>query len=160
MTKEQIFELLREEIEEITWKSQEGLTADTTLKELGFDSLDNIELIMRAEKKTGLSIPDEDVERVSSVGEMVDYLFARMKYGVESVVPKKEIVSEVKWQTGEPKEEGVYLVQIKNGIRTDCLFKWDDIVNGRLVKKYSWRIYKSCDVIAWCNLRDIKPYKE
>ena len=66
----------------------------------------------------------------------------------------------INWQTGTPKEEGVYLVQIKHGIRTDCLFDWKDVVDGRLVKKYSWKIYKSCDVLAWCKLSDIQPYKE
>ena len=155
MTKEQIFELLREEIEEKTWKSQEGLTADTTLKELGFDSLDNIELIMIAEKKTGLSIPDEDVEYVSSVGEMVDYLFERLKHGDEVVAPKKEVVSDVRWQTGEPKQDGEYLVSLEDG--SVCRDEWrvlygDDDMRG-------W-VYNSEDVIAWCKMSDIKPYKE
>ena len=154
MTKEQIFELLREEIEEITWKSHEGLTADTTLKELGFDSLDNIELIMRAEKKTGLSIPDEDVEHVSSVGEMVDYLFERLKHGVDAVVPKKEVVSEVKWQTGVPKERGAYLVSLANGeVGYDFFRFWENAT-------WFWQFNMDSEVKAWCKLSDINPYKE
>lgn len=68
--------------------------------------------------------------------------------------------SVIKWQTGVPKEEGTYLIQTKNGIRTDYLLEWREVVNGRFVTKYSWRIYNSCDIIAWCKLSDIKPYKE
>lgn len=151
MTKEQIFELLREEIKEITWKSQEDLTTDTTLKDLGFDSLDNIELIMRAEKKTSLSIPDEDVERVSSVGEMVDYLFERLKHGVEIVAPKKEVVSEVRWQTGEPKETGTYIVTTIEGFVGFSYYESNHFID----KEY----FRRC-ITAWCKLSDIKPYKE
>ena len=153
MAKEVIFKLLREEIEEITWKSHEGLTADTTLKELGFDSLDNIELIMRAEKKTGLSIPDEDVERVSSVGEMVDYLFVRFNKGAEVIAPKKETVSKVEWQTGVPKERGAYLVSLANGeVGYDYFGFWDNV-------EWVWQFNMDSEVKAWCKLSDIEPYK-
>lgn len=68
--------------------------------------------------------------------------------------------STIQWQTGKPKREGAYLIQLKNGIRIDYLIEWKDVVNGCLVTKYHWRAYNSCNIISWCKLSDIKPYKE
>ncbi len=42
--------------------------------DLGADSLDTVELIMEFEKEFDLTIPDEDAEKISTVGEAVDYL--------------------------------------------------------------------------------------
>lgn len=41
---------------------------------MGFDSLDNIELIMECEKEFDIAIPDEDVEKIETVKQAVDYL--------------------------------------------------------------------------------------
>ena len=66
----------------------------------------------------------------------------------------------INWQTGEPKKEGTYLIQTKDGLCTEYLIEWNNIANGRLVKEYCWRQHNSCDVLAWCKLTDIEPYKE
>ncbi|MGI9173902.1 MAG: acyl carrier protein [Rhodothermales bacterium] len=42
--------------------------------DLGADSLDTVELIMEFEKEFDLTIPDEDAEKISTVGDAVDYL--------------------------------------------------------------------------------------
>lgn len=42
--------------------------------DLGADSLDTVELIMEFEKEFGITIPDEDAEKISTVGEAIDYL--------------------------------------------------------------------------------------
>jgi acyl carrier protein len=42
--------------------------------DLGADSLDTVELIMEFEKEFGLSIPDEDAEKITTVGEAIDYI--------------------------------------------------------------------------------------
>jgi acyl carrier protein len=42
--------------------------------DLGADSLDIVELVMGIESAFGLSIPDEDAEKFSTVGEAVKYL--------------------------------------------------------------------------------------
>lgn len=42
--------------------------------DLGADSLDTVELIMEFEKEFELSIPDEDAEKIVTVGDAVDYL--------------------------------------------------------------------------------------
>jgi acyl carrier protein len=42
--------------------------------DLGADSLDTVELIMEFEKEFDLSIPDEEAEKIQTVGQAVEYL--------------------------------------------------------------------------------------
>jgi len=42
--------------------------------DLGADSLDTVELIMEFEKEFNLSIPDEEAEKIESVGDAVTYI--------------------------------------------------------------------------------------
>lgn len=43
-------------------------------KDLGADSLDTVELIMEFEKEFGISIPDEDAEKITTVGDAIAYI--------------------------------------------------------------------------------------
>lgn len=56
----------------------------------------------------------------------------------------------IKWHTGEPREKGMYLVTTKDGLIRITQFM---IEYG--IKAWAFGI----KVVAWCNLRDIKPYK-
>ena len=57
------------------------ITEDSKLKEdLGADSLDLFELVMALEDEYSVEIPAEDLEKLTSVGEVMDYLKAK---GVE-----------------------------------------------------------------------------
>ena len=47
--------------------------------DLGADSLDTVELVMEFEKAFNLQIPDEDAEKISTVGDAVKYLSAKVK---------------------------------------------------------------------------------
>jgi acyl carrier protein len=42
--------------------------------DLGADSLDTVELIMEFEKEFELSIPDEDAEKITTVGDAIQYM--------------------------------------------------------------------------------------
>jgi len=42
--------------------------------DLGADSLDTVELIMEFEKEFNLSIPDEEAEKIETVGDAVSYI--------------------------------------------------------------------------------------
>jgi len=42
--------------------------------DLGADSLDTVELIMEFEKEFGISIPDDQAEKISTVGDAIDYI--------------------------------------------------------------------------------------
>jgi hypothetical protein len=59
--------------------------------------------------------------------------------------------SVIKWQTGEPKEDGTYIITTDEG----------KIAIASFFVGYSPDIefFKIC-VTAWCKLSDIKPYKE
>ena len=46
--------------------------------DLGADSLDTVELVMEFEKAFNLQIPDEDAEKISTVGDAVKYLSAKV----------------------------------------------------------------------------------
>lgn len=53
----------------------------TFVEDLGADSLDIVELIMGIEEEFDIEIPDEDAEKLTSVGEAMNYTLA--KIGVE-----------------------------------------------------------------------------
>jgi len=42
--------------------------------DLGADSLDTVELIMEFEKEFDVSIPDEDAEKIATIGDAIEYL--------------------------------------------------------------------------------------
>ena len=42
--------------------------------DLGADSLDTVELIMAFEEEFGLEIPDQDAEKISTVGDVLNYI--------------------------------------------------------------------------------------
>ena len=50
------------------------------IDDLGADSLDLFELVMSMEEEFGVEIPSEDLEKIATVGDVIDYLKAK---GVE-----------------------------------------------------------------------------
>jgi acyl carrier protein len=44
------------------------------IDDLGADSLDTVELVMRFEEEFNVEIPDEDAEKITSVRDAVDYI--------------------------------------------------------------------------------------
>ena len=47
--------------------------------DLGADSLDTVELIIEFEKAFGISIPDDQAEKISTVGQAIEYIEANVK---------------------------------------------------------------------------------
>jgi len=47
--------------------------------DLGADSLDTVELIMEFEKEFNIAIPDDQAEKIGTVGQAVDYIQANAK---------------------------------------------------------------------------------
>jgi acyl carrier protein len=45
--------------------------------DLGADSLDTVELVMEFEKAFNLQIPDEDAEKISTVGDAIKYITSK-----------------------------------------------------------------------------------
>jgi len=53
----------------------ESITADTRLNEdLNADSLDVVEILMALEDEFGVEIPDEETEKMKTIGDVVDYI--------------------------------------------------------------------------------------
>ncbi len=54
---------------------EDDITDDASFtNDLGADSLDTVELVMEFEKEFDLTIPDEDAEKIATVGDAVSYL--------------------------------------------------------------------------------------
>lgn len=61
-------------VEESQISSDASFTND-----LGADSLDIVELVMGFESEFGISIPDEDAEKIATVSDAVNYLKAKVQ---------------------------------------------------------------------------------
>ena len=60
--------------EQLGVKEEEVTNAASFVDDLGADSLDTVELIMEFEKEFNISIPDEQAETITTVGQAVAYL--------------------------------------------------------------------------------------
>ena len=54
--------------------STDDITAETTLEDLNADSLDVVEVIMALESEFHMEIPDEDAEKIKTVGALAEYV--------------------------------------------------------------------------------------
>jgi acyl carrier protein len=53
----------------------EKVTPDASfVEDLGADSLDTVELVMAFEEEFGIDIPDEDAEKLRTVGDAIKYM--------------------------------------------------------------------------------------
>jgi len=53
------------------------ITKESTMGDLGADSLDLVEIIMKFEDQFGIEINDEDAEHMNNVGQVVEYIQQR-----------------------------------------------------------------------------------
>ncbi len=60
--------------EQLGVKAEEVTDAASFIEDLGADSLDTVELVMALEEEFGIEIPDEDAEKMTSVGDAVRYI--------------------------------------------------------------------------------------
>lgn len=55
------------------------VTRETSfVNDLGADSLDTVELVMEFEDEFDIQIPDEDAEKIQTVGQAIDYVEAHL----------------------------------------------------------------------------------
>jgi len=68
-------EKVRDIIVEQLGVSAEQVTPEASfIDDLGADSLDTVELVMAFEEEFGAEIPDEDAEKLTTVGSVISYL--------------------------------------------------------------------------------------
>lgn len=60
--------------EQLGVKAEEVTTEASFVDDLGADSLDTVELVMAFEEEFSIEIPDEDAEKITTVGEAIKYI--------------------------------------------------------------------------------------
>ena len=70
-----MLEKVKEIVAETLGADINTLTEETSFKDdLGADSLDLFEMVMALEEEYGKEIPTEDLEKLTTIGEVVEYL--------------------------------------------------------------------------------------
>ncbi len=70
-----VFDKVKEIIVEQLGVDEEEVTLQASfVDDLGADSLDIVELVMALEEEFDLEIPDEDAEKIATVGDAVNYI--------------------------------------------------------------------------------------
>ena len=77
---DEVFGKIKEIITELLDVEGEKITLEARFREdLEADSLDLVELIMEFEERFGGEISDEDAQKITTVGEAVEYVSTRMQ---------------------------------------------------------------------------------
>ena len=75
MSSEEVFEKIKEIIVNQLGVTDTAVTLEASfIDDLGADSLDIVELVMALEEEFDMEIPDEDAEKVVTVGDVVEYI--------------------------------------------------------------------------------------
>ena len=65
--------------EQLMIKPEEIKGKDHFVENLGADSLDIVELVMAFEEEFGIEIPDQEIEKIATVGQAIKYIKKRIK---------------------------------------------------------------------------------
>jgi acyl carrier protein len=66
-------------IEQLGVDASEVNPTASFVNDLGADSLDTVELVMALEEEFDIEIPDEEAEKIQTVGQAVDYIKSHSK---------------------------------------------------------------------------------
>ena len=66
-------------VDKLSVEDTEVTNEDSFTNDLGADSLDTVELIMEFEKEFGISIPDDQAEKIATVGDAIAYIQTNAK---------------------------------------------------------------------------------
>lgn len=72
---DELFERVKKVIVDQLGVDESKVTPEATfVEDLGADSLDVVDLVMAFEEEFGIDIPDEDAEKIRTVGDAVNYI--------------------------------------------------------------------------------------
>ena len=111
---QEIFEQVRDIVADLLDIDPEMITPESKFQaDLGADSLDLVELIMEFEEQLGGEISDEDAQKITTVGEAVDFMEDLMKSEEEEAV--EEVTTEAEPEEAEEEWEGLrkHLVRVR-----------------------------------------------
>jgi acyl carrier protein len=74
MSQDEILAGIKEVLGTVASIDPSGVTPETTLADLGLDSLSTLEAVVAAEDRFGLLIPDDESARFKTVGDIVRYI--------------------------------------------------------------------------------------
>ena len=74
-----VFEKIKGIVAEQLGVEEDEIKEETSFDELNADSLDIVELIMALEEEFDLEIPDEDAEKLTTVGTAVEYVKSKQQ---------------------------------------------------------------------------------
>ena len=75
MNQDEIFDKVKETVVTCLGVAESDVTMESSfIDDLGADSLEIVEFIMALEEEFGLEIPDEDVEKIVTVKDVVEYI--------------------------------------------------------------------------------------
>lgn len=66
-------------VEQLGVNADQVTTDAKFIEDLGADSLDTVELVMALEEEFGQEIPDEEAEKLQSVGDVIKYIEERQQ---------------------------------------------------------------------------------
>jgi acyl carrier protein len=61
-------------VEQLGVKPDQVIPAAKFIEDLGADSLDTVELVMALEEEFGIEVPDDQAEKLQSVGDVIKYV--------------------------------------------------------------------------------------
>jgi len=61
-------------VEQLGVKAEQVTPQAKFIEDLGADSLDTVELVMALEEEFGIEVPDEQAEKLQSVGDVIKYV--------------------------------------------------------------------------------------
>ena len=61
-------------VEQLGVNAEEVDAESSFIEDLGADSLDTVELVMAFEEEFDIEIPDEDAEKIATVGDAIEYI--------------------------------------------------------------------------------------